>query len=74
MGNDYGYFHTVGKIYEFLIHLAVVLGALISLAWLGGCLFLYGQLGRPVWEWAILVAVSLFGFCWFAFGNPTGGS
>ena len=65
MGNEYGYFHAVGKIYDFLIHLAVVLGGLISLSWLAGCLFLYGQLDRPVWEWAILVAVSLFGFCWF---------
>ena len=34
MGNEYGYFHKVGKIYDFLIHLAVVLGALISLSWL----------------------------------------
>ncbi len=65
MGNEYGYFHAVGKIYDFLIHLAVVLGGLISLSWLAGCLFLYGQLGQPVWEWAILVAVILFGFCWF---------
>ena len=65
MSDDYGYFHTVGKIYEFLVHSAVVLGGLMSLSWLSGCLFLYGQLGRPAWEWAILIAVSLFGFCWF---------
>ena len=65
MSAPHGYFHTVGKIYEFLVHLAVVLGGMISLFWLAGSLFLYGQLGRPAWEWAILVAVSLFGFCWF---------
>ena len=65
MSAPYGYFHIVGKIYEFLVHLAVVLGGMISLFWLAGSLFLYGQLGRPAWEWAILVAVSLFGFCWF---------
>ena len=65
MSDDYGYFHTVGKIYEFLVHSEVVLGGLMSLSWLSGCLFLYGQLGRPAWEWAILIAVSLFGFCWF---------
>lgn len=65
MSTPHGYFHTVGKIYEFLVHLAVVLGGMISLFWLAGCLFLYGQLGRPAWEWTILVAVSLFGFCWF---------
>ena len=65
MSDDYGYFHTVGKIYEFLVHSAVVLGGLMSLSWLSGCLFLYGQLGRPAWEWAILIAVSLFGFCRF---------
>ena len=65
MSAPHGYFHMVGKIYEFLVHLAVVLGGMISLFWLAGSLFLYGQLGRPAWEWAILVAVSLFGFCWF---------
>ena len=55
----------VGKIFTFIVHLAVVLGGLISLAWLAGSLFLYWQLDRPVWELASLVAVSLFVFSWF---------
>ncbi len=55
----------VEKIYTFIVHLAVVLGGLISLAWLAGSLFLYWQLDRPVWELASLVAVSLFVFSWF---------
>ncbi|MDG2400162.1 MAG: hypothetical protein P8M04_06290 [Akkermansiaceae bacterium] len=55
----------VEKIYIFIVHLAVVLGGLISLAWLAGSLFLYWRLDRPVWELASLVAVSLFAFSWF---------
>ena len=49
----------------FIMHLAVILGGLISLAWLAGSLFLYCLLGRPLWELASLVAVSLFVFSWF---------
>ena len=41
MSTPHGYFHTVGKIYEFLVHLAVVLGGMISLFWLAGSLFLF---------------------------------
>ena len=55
----------VGKICEFSVHLAVVLGGLISLAWLAGSLLLYWKLDRPAWELASLVAVSLFVFSWF---------
>ena len=55
----------VEKIYTFIVHPAVVLGGLISLAWLAGSLLLYWQLDRPVWELASLVAVSLFVFSWF---------
>ena len=55
----------VEKIYTFIVHLAVVLGGLISLAWLAGSLLLYSKLDRPVWELASLVAVSLFVFSWF---------
>ncbi|HBO50871.1 MAG TPA: hypothetical protein DD471_02720 [Planctomycetes bacterium] len=55
----------VEKIYTFIVHLAVVLGGLISLAWLAGSLLLYWKLDRPVWELASLVAVSLFVFSWF---------
>ena len=63
--SDELFFSRVGKITFFIIHLAVVLGGLISLSWLGGSLFLYWQLGRPMWELASLVAVSLFVFSWF---------
>lgn len=65
MSDDCGFLPTVGKISIFIIHLAVVLGGLISLAWLAGSLFLYWRLDRPVWELASLVAVSLFAFSWF---------
>ena len=57
--------NLLGNIQNVLIHLAVVLGGLISLAWLAGSLFLYWQLDRPMWELASLVAVSLFVFSWF---------
>ena len=57
-----GYFHTVGKIYTFITHFAVVLGSLISLFWLVGSLFLYCRLDRSVWELASLTAVSLVAF------------
>lgn len=60
-----GYFHTVEKIYTFIVHLAVILGGLLSLGWLAGSLFLYWRLARPVWESTSLVAVSLFAFSWF---------
>ena len=40
----------VGKTSTFIMNLAVVLGGLISLAWLAGSLLLYSQLDRPVWE------------------------
>jgi hypothetical protein len=63
--SDELFFSRVGKITFFIIHLAVVLGGLISLSWLGGSLFLYWQLDRPMWELASLVAVSLFVFSWF---------
>ena len=36
MSAPHGYFHIVGKLYEFLVHLAVVLGGMISLFWLAG--------------------------------------
>ena len=55
----------VGKISTFIMNLAVVLGGLISFAWLAGSLLLYWQLDRPVWKLASLVAVSLFVFAWF---------
>ena len=57
--------NLLGNIQNVLIHLAVVLGGLISLAWLAGSLLLYSKLDRPVWELASLVAVSLFAFSWF---------
>ena len=55
----------VGKISTFIMNLAVVLGGLISFAWLAGSLLLYWQLDRPVWELACLAAVSLVFFAWF---------
>ena len=55
----------VGKVSTFIMNLAVVLGGLISFAWLAGSLLLYWKLDRPVWELASLVAVSLFVFAWF---------
>ena len=60
-----GYFHMVGKISTFIIHLAVVLGGVISLFWLAGSLFLYCRLDRPIWELASLMAISIFAFFWF---------
>ena len=55
----------VGKVSTFIMNLVVVLGGLISFAWLAGSLLLYWQLDRPVWELASLVAVSLFAFALF---------
>jgi hypothetical protein len=55
----------VGKISTFIMNLAVVLGGLISFAWLAGSLLLYWKLDRPVWELACLAAVSLVVFAWF---------
>ena len=63
--NEAPFLRKVGKISTFIMNLAVVLGGLISLAWLAGSLLLYSQLDRPVWELASLVAVSLFVFAWF---------
>ena len=62
--SDKLFYSRVGKIFTLIIQLAVVLGGLVSLAWLGGSLFLYWQLDRPMWELASLVAVSLFVFSW----------
>lgn len=63
--SDKLFYSRVGKIFTLIVQLAVVLGGLVSLAWLGGSLFLYWQLDRPMWELASLVAVSLFVFSWF---------
>ena len=65
MSVDPPFLSKVGKISTFIMNLAVVLGGLISLAWLAGSLLLYSKLDRPVWELASLVAVSLFVFSWF---------
>ena len=65
MRNVYGYFHTVEKNYTFIVHLAMVLGGLISMGWLAGSLFLYWRLDRPIWELTCLVAVSLFAISCF---------
>ena len=62
--SDKLFYSRVGKIFTLIVQLAVVLGGLVSLAWLGGSLFLYWQLDRPMWELASLVAVSLFVFSW----------
>lgn len=59
------FLRKVGKISTFIMNLAVVLGGLISFAWLAGSLLLYWKLDRPMWELASLVAVSLFVFAWF---------
>ncbi|MEC9030413.1 MAG: hypothetical protein VYB15_00900 [Planctomycetota bacterium] len=63
--SDKLFYSRVGKIFTLIVQLAAVLGGLVSLAWLGGSLFLYWQLDRPMWELASLVAVSLFVFSWF---------
>ena len=63
--SDELFYSRVEKIFTLIIQLAAVLGGLVSLAWLGGSLFLYWQLDRPMWELASLVAVSLFVFSWF---------
>ena len=63
--SDKLFYSRIGKIFTLIVQLAVVLGGLVSLAWLGGSLFLYWQLDRPMWELASLVAVSLFVFSWF---------
>ena len=63
--SDELFYSRVEKIFTLIVQLAVVLGGLVSLAWLGGSLFLYWQLDRPMWELASLVAVSLFVFSWF---------
>ena len=63
--SDELFYSRVGKIFTLIIQLAAILGGLVSLAWLGGSLFLYWQLDRPMWELASLVAVSLFVFSWF---------
>ena len=63
--SDELFYSRVGKIFTLIIQLAVVLGGLVSLAWLGGSLFLYWQLDRPMWELASLVAASFFVFSWF---------
>ena len=63
--SDKLFYSRVGKIFTLIVQLAVVLGGLVSLAWLGGSLFLYWQLDRPMWELASLVAVSFFVFSWF---------
>ena len=63
--SDELFYSRVEKIFTLIIQLAAILGGLVSLAWLGGSLFLYWQLDRPMWELASLVAVSLFVFSWF---------
>ncbi len=63
--NEDPFLSKIGKISTSIMNLAVVLGGLISLAWLAGSLLLYWKLDRPVWELASLVAVSLFVFAWF---------
>ena len=57
--------NLIGNIFNFIVNLAVILGGLVCVAWLAGSLLVYSQLGRPVWELAILVGVSLFVFTWF---------
>ena len=55
----------IGKIYSFIVGLAVILGGLACVVWFAGSLLVYCLLDRPMWEVAILLGVTLFVFIWF---------
>ena len=58
--------NLIENLFRFYVNLTVILVGLISLANLAGSLLIFSHLGRPAWEVAILIAVSLFIFTWFS--------
>ncbi len=64
-------------LFGFLTNLAVIVGGLTVVAWLGGSLVLYALLDRPLWEVVIVIGASLFvftRFCvWVVRRRPVGG-
>ena len=65
-------------LFGFLVNLAVIVGGLTVVAWLGGSLVLYALLDRPLWEVVIVIGASLFvftRFCvWVVRRRPVGGN
>ncbi len=57
--------NLIGKIFSFIVGLAVILGGLACVVWFAGSLLVYCLLDRPIWEVAILLGVTLFVFIWF---------
>jgi len=57
--------NLIGKIFNFIVGLAVTLGGLVCVAWFAGSLLIYCLLNRPMWEEAILLGVTIFVFLWF---------
>ena len=65
-------------LFGFVVNLAVIVGGLTAVAWLGGSLVLYALLDRPLWEVVIVIGASLFvftRFCvWVVRRRPVGGN
>jgi hypothetical protein len=52
-------------LFGFLVNLAVIVGGLTAVAWLGRSLVLYALLDGPLWEVVIVIGTSLFVFARF---------
>jgi membrane protein implicated in regulation of membrane protease activity len=57
--------NLLGNIFGFIVNLAVILGGLVCVTWFAGSLLVYGLLGRPMWEVAIVDLAASGVFIWF---------